>query len=49
MVDSLFFSFSLSTEIWKDGVSIGEFSLVFSALELLAEFQYYAAEAGRRW
>lgn len=45
VVDSLFFSLSLSHETWEDGVSIGIFSLIFSGLELLTELQYYAAEA----
>lgn len=45
VVDSLFFALSLSSETWEDGVSIGVYSLIFSVLELVTEFQYYAAEA----
>ncbi|CAM9664166.1 unnamed protein product [Ectocarpus sp. 12 AP-2014] len=45
VVDSLFFALSLSSETWEDGLSIGVYSLIFSVLELVTEFQYYAAEA----
>lgn len=45
VVDSLFLALSVSPEAWKNGVSIGVLSLIFSVLELLTELQYYAAEA----